>query len=64
MIIAKCRDFSKAVIVLGGAGFSIFPQAVLRFLKADPRFYLAKGLEEWLDSTIRTYMAERPFCTM
>jgi radical SAM superfamily enzyme YgiQ (UPF0313 family) len=29
-----------------------------------PRFYLAKGLEEWLDSTIHTYIAERPFCTM
>ena len=29
-----------------------------------PRFYLAKGLEGWLDPTIRTWMAERPFCTM
>ena len=29
-----------------------------------PSFYLTKGLEEWLGPTIRTWMAERPFCTM
>ena len=29
-----------------------------------PKFYLAKGLEGWLDPTIRTWMAKRPFCTM
>jgi radical SAM superfamily enzyme YgiQ (UPF0313 family) len=34
-IIAQCRAFSNAVIVIGGAGFSIFPHAVLRYLKAD-----------------------------
>jgi hypothetical protein len=33
--IAKCRAFSKAVIAIGGAGFSIFPQAVLRYLQVD-----------------------------
>ena len=29
-----------------------------------PRFYLAKGLEEWLGPMIRKWMAERPYCTM
>lgn len=34
-IINLCRSFSDAFIVIGGAGFSIFPEAVLRYLKAD-----------------------------
>lgn len=34
-IIAQCRALSNALIVVGGAGFSIFPYAVLRYLKAD-----------------------------
>lgn len=34
-IIAQCKAFSDAVIVVGGAGFSIFPQAALSYLKAD-----------------------------
>ncbi|MBW4056867.1 MAG: radical SAM protein [Proteobacteria bacterium] len=34
-IIAQCRTFSAAPVVIGGAGFSIFPHAVLRYLKAD-----------------------------
>ena len=34
-VIAHCREFSDATIVLGGAGYSIFPQATLDFLKAD-----------------------------
>lgn len=33
--IALCRTFSNATIVLGGAGFSIFAGAALRYLKAD-----------------------------
>jgi radical SAM superfamily enzyme YgiQ (UPF0313 family) len=33
--IAQCRTLSKAPIVVGGAGFSIFPNAALRYLKAD-----------------------------
>jgi len=33
--ITLCRSFSDAVIVAGGAGFSIFPEAALRYLKAD-----------------------------
>jgi radical SAM superfamily enzyme YgiQ (UPF0313 family) len=33
--IALCRAFSRATIVVGGAGFSIFPEAALRYLKAD-----------------------------
>jgi radical SAM superfamily enzyme YgiQ (UPF0313 family) len=34
-IVERCRAASDAVIVVGGAGFSIFPDAVLRYLKAD-----------------------------
>ena len=34
-IVEQCRDVSNAVIVVGGAGFSIFPDAVLHYLKAD-----------------------------
>ncbi len=30
-----CRKFSRAPIVLGGAGFSIFPQSTLSYLDAD-----------------------------
>lgn len=33
--VSLCRAFSDATIVLGGAGFSIFPEAALRYLKAD-----------------------------
>lgn len=33
--IALCRAASDATIVVGGAGFSIFPEAALRYLKAD-----------------------------
>jgi radical SAM superfamily enzyme YgiQ (UPF0313 family) len=34
-VVAICREYSGATIVLGGAGYSIFPQATLDFLKAD-----------------------------
>ncbi len=34
-IVAVCRRFSGATIVLGGAGYSIFPESVLTFLDAD-----------------------------
>ena len=34
-IIAVCRSLSKAKIVLGGAGYSIFPEGALSFLGAD-----------------------------
>jgi len=34
-IISVCRRFSEAPIVLGGAGYSIFPQSVLSYLGAD-----------------------------
>ena len=33
--VSLCRAFSDATIVVGGAGFSIFPEAALRYLKAD-----------------------------
>jgi radical SAM superfamily enzyme YgiQ (UPF0313 family) len=34
-VVRICRQFSDATIVLGGAGYSIFPQATLDFLQAD-----------------------------
>jgi radical SAM superfamily enzyme YgiQ (UPF0313 family) len=34
-IVAACRDLSEASIVLGGAGYSIFPESALSFLDAD-----------------------------
>jgi radical SAM superfamily enzyme YgiQ (UPF0313 family) len=33
--VTDCRDLSPAVIVLGGAGYSIFPESVLDYLEAD-----------------------------
>ena len=34
-VVISCRKYSNATIVLGGAGYSIFPQATLDFLEAD-----------------------------
>lgn len=34
-VVTSCRKYSDATIVLGGAGYSIFPQATLDFLDAD-----------------------------
>ncbi|HXX35230.1 MAG TPA: radical SAM protein [Thermodesulfobacteriota bacterium] len=34
-IVARCRSLSKATIVLGGAGYSLFPEGALSFLGAD-----------------------------
>jgi len=34
-IIAWCREYSKAPIIIGGAGYSIFPEAILDYLGAD-----------------------------
>jgi radical SAM superfamily enzyme YgiQ (UPF0313 family) len=34
-LIAACRVASEAPVVLGGAGFTLFPEAVLRYLGAD-----------------------------
>ncbi len=34
-IVARCRSLSQATIVLGGAGFSLFPESALSFLGAD-----------------------------
>ncbi len=33
--VAVCRQFSGAPVVVGGAGFSIFPEATLAYLRAD-----------------------------
>jgi radical SAM superfamily enzyme YgiQ (UPF0313 family) len=34
-VVAHCRNLSKALIVLGGAGYSMFPQSALDYLAAD-----------------------------
>lgn len=34
-IVAVCRDHSDAPIVLGGAGYSIYPSSLLEYLRAD-----------------------------
>jgi radical SAM superfamily enzyme YgiQ (UPF0313 family) len=34
-VIAECRSGSSAPIILGGAGYSLFPDAALTYLKAD-----------------------------
>jgi radical SAM superfamily enzyme YgiQ (UPF0313 family) len=34
-IVARCRSLSGATIVLGGAGYSLFPEGALSFLGAD-----------------------------
>lgn len=34
-VVSECRDLSSAPIVLGGAGYSIFPRSVLAYLGAD-----------------------------
>ncbi len=34
-VLARCRTLSQATIVLGGAGFSLFPESALSFLGAD-----------------------------
>jgi radical SAM superfamily enzyme YgiQ (UPF0313 family) len=34
-VVSNCRKYSDATIVLGGAGYCIFPQATLDFLEAD-----------------------------
>lgn len=34
-VVAACRDLSNAPIVLGGAGYSIFPESALTYLGAD-----------------------------
>src|SRR5271157_36874 len=34
-VVATCRSLCNAPIVLGGAGYSIFPESALRYLGAD-----------------------------
>jgi radical SAM superfamily enzyme YgiQ (UPF0313 family) len=34
-VVAACRAHSQALIILGGAGYSIFPESVLTYLGAD-----------------------------
>jgi radical SAM superfamily enzyme YgiQ (UPF0313 family) len=34
-VVAACRAHSQALLILGGAGYSIFPEAVLSYLGAD-----------------------------
>jgi len=34
-VVAECRNISGVPIILGGAGYSIFPESALRYLEAD-----------------------------
>ena len=34
-VVANCRSMCRAPVILGGAGYSIFPEGVLRYLGAD-----------------------------
>jgi radical SAM superfamily enzyme YgiQ (UPF0313 family) len=34
-VISDCRSFSDTPIILGGAGYSVFPESALAYLKAD-----------------------------
>jgi radical SAM superfamily enzyme YgiQ (UPF0313 family) len=34
-VVEDCRNFSSAPIILGGAGYSIFPKSALEYLEAD-----------------------------
>ncbi|NIR14328.1 MAG: B12-binding domain-containing radical SAM protein, partial [Desulfobacterales bacterium] len=34
-VVASCRSFSDAPIVLGGAGYSMYPESALEYLGAD-----------------------------
>jgi B12 binding protein len=34
-MISQCRKFSEAPIIIGGAGYSIFPESALDYLEAD-----------------------------
>jgi len=43
-VIAECRSHSAAPIVLGGPGYSIFPQSALDYLEAD---FGIQGEGEW-----------------
>jgi len=34
-VISECQSFSRALVVLGGAGYSIFPESILAYTGAD-----------------------------
>lgn len=43
-VVADCRNLSDAPIILGGAGYSIFPESALDYLEADMGI---RGREKW-----------------
>ena len=51
LVSGMCQVFTKAV----EEGFISAEDDLLR-----PRFYLAKGLEDWLLETVKSWMADRP----
>jgi radical SAM superfamily enzyme YgiQ (UPF0313 family) len=53
-VIGVCREASEAPIFLGGAGYSIFPEAVLEYLGAD---YGIQGEGEWAAARLLEYLA-------
>ncbi len=54
-IVACCRETSGSPVVLGGAGYSIFPQSALSYLGADMGI---KGEGEYPFTTLLDRMAQ------
>ena len=67
-IISTCRQNSRARIVLGGAGYSIFPRRALEYLGADFKASRAKGnrllLPFWTDCKMVRIYRTFPACIM
>ena len=54
-VVNVCREASEAPIILGGAGYSIFPEAVLEYLGAD---YGIQGEGEWAAARLLEQLAD------
>ncbi len=61
-IVSLCRQLSSAPIVLGGAGFSIFPEQTLDYLEADMGIQ-GEGEAIFPQLVDRLHRKERPFRT-
>jgi len=55
-VVAVCRNLSKAPIVLGGAGYSMFPKSALAYLDAD---FGIEGEGEQTFPTFLTYLENK-----
>jgi hypothetical protein len=55
-VVAVCRAASSSSVVLGGAGYSIFPESVLAYLGADIDFH---SVTLWRDTGSRSRTGHR-----